>query len=115
MRVSKETQLGLDEWVDAMTAAELMHVNKKFLLQRDASGQYAHFPELARIQWRAGAKVHFLRSQVMAWRAAQEAAALARTQATPTPAGNGVETYAPVKNELSRIGAPASLYRALKI
>lgn len=115
MRETPEKQLGLDEWIDAATAAQLMRVNRKFLLAKDATGGYAHLPELARIQWRAGAKVFFLRSQVLAWRAAQEQAAIARTQAAAAAPANGIETYAPVKDELRRIGAPPSLYRALKI
>ena len=89
-----------------------MHVNEKYLRKRDATGRYVYFPELARIQWAESAKIYFLRSQVMAWRRRMEQEAIARSAPAPAPVENGVSTYAPIRDELTRLGANPRLLRA---
>ena len=104
-----------DDWITLREAVALMHVNEKYLRKRDATGRYVYFPELARIQWAESAKIYFLRSQVMAWRRRMEQEAIARSAPAPAPVENGVSTYAPIRDELTRLGANPRLLRALGI
>lgn len=104
-----------DDWITLREAMKLMHVNELYLRQKDGRGNYVHFPELARIQWRDGAKIFFLRSQILEWRKQMERAALEQCQPAAGEVEEGTQTYAPIRDELARLTTDPKLFRALGI
>lgn len=96
-----------DDWITYREAAAMMHQSPSQLRRRDSRGNWALFPELARIQLRKGCAIFFLRSQVLAWRDRMERQAKEAAEAASSPRAklfNGVGSYADVAPEIARSG-----------
>jgi hypothetical protein len=97
----------VDDWISYREAAALMHQSPAQLRRRDAAGNWALFPELARIQFKKGGAIFLFRSQVMAWRERMERIAKENAEAATTPKTrilNSVNSYADIAPEIARMG-----------